>query len=563
MNGVASGAQAAAMQASQLAAQGRDAEAAAAYDRALADFPKEPRLANSAGNFHFKAGRLTRALALFEQALTLAPDLVEAAINAAITLGRLGQPARAVALLAPLARIAQGNAAYWRTRADNERQAGQYREAADSLARAAALDPAGPHTARSRARLALERSAPDAVALIETALTLNRGDPNLLYDYAQALSVEGRISEALECTTTLVTHVPGWTDGLKLHAELRWAAGDRARFADHFESVTALQGAGPAAWRAWCDVLDGVDRHAESAAVLARARAIWPQDADLALAQAVALCEAGQAGDAQELLDEFAAQTGPDWMIARGRNALRLGDPQRAEAALDQARAARPGDVAAWALSDLAWRMTGDARHEWLHGQPGLVRQIALPLGTDEREAITELLARLHAHTAMPIGQSVKQGSQTKGALFARVEPELARLEAALRAAMEEYRSGLPPADPAHPLLRRRDDPWAIVGSWSIRLEGQGHHAAHIHPRGLLSSASYWLVPEEVDAPGQPGWLELGNPPPGLAEGLGSLHAVRPEAGTLVLFPSTLFHGTRPITQGTRMTVAFDVTATT
>ena len=561
MNGVASGAQAAAMQASQLAAQGRDAEAAAAYDRALADFPKEPRLANSAGNFHFKAGRLTRALALFEQALTLAPDLVEAAINAAITLGRLGQPARAVALLAPLARIAQGNAAYWRTRADNERQAGQYREAADSLARAAALDPAGPHTARSRARLALERSAPDAVALIETALTLNRGDPYLLYDYAQALSVEGRISEALECTTTLVTHVPGWTDGLKLHAELRWAGGDRARFADHFESVTALQGAGPAAWRAWCDVLDGVDRHAESAAVLARARAIWPQDADLALAQAVALCEAGQAGDAQELLDEFAAQTGPDWMIARGRNALRLGDPQRAEAALDQARAARPGDVAAWALSDLAWRMTGDARHEWLHGQPGLVRQIALPLGTDEREAITGLLARLHAHTAMPIGQSVKQGSQTKGALFARAEPELARLEAALYEAMADYRAGLPPADPTHPLLARRDEPWAINGSWSILLDGEGHHAAHIHPRGLLSSASYWLVPEEVDAPGEAGWLELGNPPPGLAEGLSSLHTVRPAEGTLVLFPSTLFHGTRPISRGRRMTVAFDVTA--
>jgi hypothetical protein len=127
---------------------------------------------------------------------------------------------------------------------------------------------------------------------------------------------------------------------------------------------------------------------------------------------------------------------------------------------------------------------------------------------------------------------------------------------------MEDYRAGLPPTDPDHPLLARRDDPWKITGSWSIRLNGEGHHAAHIHPRGLLSSASYWLVPDEVDAPGQPGWLELGNPPPGLAEGLGSLHTIRPEPGTLVLFPSTLFHGTRPIRSGTRMTVAFDVTQT-
>ncbi len=554
-------AQAAAQAASALASQGRDVEAAAAYEQALADFPKDARLTNSAGNFHFKAGRVEQAAALFERALAIDPELVEAGVNAAIALGRMEQPGRAAALLRPLAPLAANHAGYWRVRSDCERQAGDHHQAAASMERAVALDPAGPKTARSRARLALERSDPQATALIEAALTLNRGDPALLYDYAQALAVDGRLAEAMECTTTLVTHVPAWIDGLKLHAELRWAAGDRARFDDHFETVAAMQGAGPAVWLGWRDVLDGVDRHAESAAVLARARSIWPQDADLALAQAMALCEAGQACDAQDLLDSFAAQNGPDWMIARGRTALRLGDPMRAEAALDQARIARPGDVAAWALSDLAWRMTGDVRHDWLHRQPGLVRQIALPLDTDERESITGLLTRLHAHTAMPIGQSVKQGSQTKGALFARAEPELARLEAALHEAMADYRAGLPPADPTHPLLARRDDPWAINGSWSILLDGEGHHAAHIHPRGLLSSASYWLVPDEVDAPGEAGWLELGNPPPGLAEGLGSLHAVRPAAGTLVLFPSTLFHGTRPISRGRRMTVAFDVTA--
>ncbi|MBU7580082.1 MAG: hypothetical protein KAF27_06375 [Porphyrobacter sp.] len=552
---------AAAQAASQLASQGRDAEAAAAFERALADFPQDARLANSAGNFHFKAGRLDRALALFEHALALAPDLIEAGVNAAITLGRLDQPARAVALLVPLEAAASSNAGYWRVRADSERMARDYRRAASSIAQAAALDPNGPRTSRSRARLALERSDPEAVRLIEAALTFNRGDPALLYDYAQALAVEGRLSEALECTTTLVTHVPGWTDGLKLHAELRWAAGERAGFADHFEGITAMAGAGPAVWLAWCDVLDGVDRHATSAAVLARARAIWPHDEALALAQILALGEAGQADEAQDLLDRFADQTGPDWLIARGRNALRLGDPLRADAALAEARLARPGDVAAWALTDLAWRMAGDPRHEWLHGQPGLVRQIALPLDPAERQAITELLIRLHTHTAMPIGQSVKDGSQTKGALFARAEAELERLEAALLEAMAEYRAGLPSADPAHPLLARRDEPWAICGSWSILLDGAGHHAAHIHPRGLLSSASYWLVPDEVDAGDQAGWLELGNPPPGLAPGLGALHSVRPEAGTLVLFPSTLFHGTRPISCERRMTVAFDVTA--
>ncbi|TAD75119.1 MAG: hypothetical protein EAY70_10920 [Sphingomonadales bacterium] len=61
-------AQGIAQAASQLAAQGRDAEAEALYEQGLADFPDDARLANSVGNFHFKAGRLERALALFERA---------------------------------------------------------------------------------------------------------------------------------------------------------------------------------------------------------------------------------------------------------------------------------------------------------------------------------------------------------------------------------------------------------------------------------------------------------------------------------------------------------------
>lgn len=553
-------AQSLAMAASQLAQQGDDRGAEAAFEQALAAFPDDARLANSAGNFHFKAGRTERALALFERALALAPDMVEAGVNAAIALGRMEQYERAAALLAPLEPHAASNAGYWRVRADSQRQARRWAEASTSMARAVALDPAGPRTARSRARLSLERHDPAAIAHLETALTLNRGDPNLLFDYAQALAIAGRLDEALECTTTLVTHVPGWTDGLKLHAELRWAAGDRARFADHFEAAAATQAASPAIYLAWAETLDGVDRPQESAAVLARARRLWPENPALALAEAVSLGEAGQAREAQAVLDSFAALSTTDWMTARGRNLLRLGEPEAAQAALAAVLTEAPGDVAAWALIDLCWRLTGDERHDWLHGQEGLVRQIALPLSSHERAQTTALLDQLHRHSAMPIGQSVKDGSQTKGALFARAEPELARLEAALFAAMEDYRSGLPKADPRHPLLAHRDAHWAITGSWSIRLEGQGHHAAHIHPRGVLSSASYWLVPDEVDAPGGPGWLELGNPPPGLAEGLGPLHAIKPAEGTLALFPSTLYHGTRPIHRGTRMTVAYDIT---
>ena len=250
------------MAASQLAQQGNDAGAEAAFDQALAAFPQDARLANSAGNFHFKVGRMERALALFERALALAPDMLEAGVNAAIALGRMEQHARAAALLAPLESLAASNAVYWRVRADSQRQARRWAEASVSMARAVALDPAGPRTARSRARLSLERHDPQAIAHLEAALTLNRGDPNLLFDYAQALAIAGRLGEAMECTTTLVTQIPGWTEGLKLHAELRWAAGDRANFVDHFERIAAMEGAPSAVYLAWGETQDGVDRHA-------------------------------------------------------------------------------------------------------------------------------------------------------------------------------------------------------------------------------------------------------------------------------------------------------------
>lgn len=555
-------AQALAYQAATLASQGCDPQAAALFEEGLAEFPHDARLANSAGNFHFKAGRMEAALTLFERALSLSPDLIEAAVNAAITLGRIGQPARAVALLVPLESLGDLHPGYWRIRADMEREARCFRQAEKSIKRAAAGAPSCPKVARSQARLALECGAPDTLEQIERALILNRGDPALLFDYAQALAVTGRMPEALECTSTLVEHLPYWPEALKLHAELRWAAGELTQFSDHFAAVASKPEAGPAIYHAWCQILDGVDRYGESAAVMARARQIWPSDQSLALAQAVSLSEAGSALEAQMVFDRFADAAGSDWSTARARNLLRLGEHARAERELCGVLTEHPFDVTAWALRDVCWRLSGDARHEWLHGLPGLVRSITLQLGPAERENITALLTRLHQYSVMPIGQSVKQGSQTKGALFARAEPELAILEAALVEAMAEFRAGLPPADPSHPILSRRDDPWMIVGSWSIRLDGRGHHAPHIHPHGLLSSASYWLVPDEVTAEGQPGWLELGKPPSGIGDGLPSLHSICPEPGMLVLFPSTMFHGTRAFSQGTRMTVAFDVNTT-
>jgi hypothetical protein len=104
----------------------------------------------------------------------------------------------------------------------------------------------------------------------------------------------------------------------------------------------------------------------------------------------------------------------------------------------------------------------------------------------------------------------------------------------------------------------------AFGPSWSVRLTEGGFHAAHFHPGGILSSACYISLPDSfASGEEKAGWLELGRPPAELGLDLPPLATFEPKPGRLVLFPSFLFHGTRPFRGGERLTVAFDLVPVT
>ena len=199
-----------------------------------------------------------------------------------------------------------------------------------------------------------------------------------------------------------------------------------------------------------------------------------------------------------------------------------------------------------------AWRLTGDPRHAWLEGDPRLIGEVALAVDLD---TLAATLRGLHERRLQFFEQSVRGGTQTDGPLFARVDPVIAQLRRACAAAVAAHVAQLPPIDPTHPTLGvRRDRPLTFAGSWSVRLTDGGFHASHVHPEGWLSSAFYVAVP-----PGDGGQLDLGVPPAELGLDLPPLRTIQPRPGRLVLFPSTMWHGTRPFTAGERLTVAFDV----
>lgn len=78
-----------------------------------------------------------------------------------------------------------------------------------------------------------------------------------------------------------------------------------------------------------------------------------------------------------------------------------------------------------------------------------------------------------------------------------------------------------------------------------------------------MSSAFYVALPPSVDAADSgddAGCLQLGQPPVELGLELPARRILRPKAGLLALFPSYLWHGTVPFSDGQpRMTIAFDM----
>jgi predicted 2-oxoglutarate/Fe(II)-dependent dioxygenase YbiX len=91
-----------------------------------------------------------------------------------------------------------------------------------------------------------------------------------------------------------------------------------------------------------------------------------------------------------------------------------------------------------------------------------------------------------------------------------------------------------------------------------VRLNDHGFHVDHVHQQGWISSACYIVVPEPDPELPEGGWLAFGECRD-LLPGHRGFRVEQPVPGKLVLFPSIMWHGTRPFGSGERMTVAFDI----
>lgn len=481
-------------------------------------------------------------------------DLADAALTS-------GREAEALPAVLAAAERHRNHAGLWQFAGLLHRNLDQHGAAIRAFDRAATLARHEPLIAHSQARVHLEAGLP-ATALFERALRLAPSNEEVLLGTLAAMCAEGRATQAIEQLDRLLARHPAWLPGHELSARLRWEHGQRADFTASVERAVAAAPLDPKLWRTLLILLIHADRFEQALDVARRARAQIGDHIVVLANEAAAWSELGRTEEADALYERIGDHPDPTLAVRHIRHLLRASRISEAAAGAEPLVA---GDTAnlVWPYLSLAWRVLGDPRWHWLEGDERLVGVYDIADELPPLNMLAACLRRLHKSVHQPLDQSLRGGTQTDGNLFQRIEPEIVRARAAIADAVREHVTRLPPLDPRHPLLRhRRDRAPRFSGSWSVRLSGAGHHANHNHPVGWLSSALYVTLPERVPGDGEhASWLTLGVPQAELNLDLPPVRLIEPKPGRLVLFPSTMWHGTLPFTAGERMTIAFDVAA--
>lgn len=470
---------------------------------------------------------------------------------------REGLEDEALGLLEQAVREHPNDARLWQVLGLAHRKREDMAPAVRAFERAAALAPADALIAHSLARSNLEAGLP-ATELFQRAHALAPTDASVIQGLAAARFADGAIDRAIAGLDEQLARHPGWIAGHETICRLRWMAGERAHFTRSFDRALTVAPRETAIWTALIGTLLTAERRDAVDRALAAARKAAGQNPGFDALDATVAAEHGETDRADALFAALAPMKHITLAVRYVRHLLRTNRTEQA-AALAEGRVDEDGGHLMWPYLSIAWRLLGDPRAEWLEGDPALIGVYDIGDAVGSLDGLAAVLRGLHIAKHQPLDQSVRGGTQTDGPLFARVEPEIRRLRAAIVDAVERYVAQLPAPDARHPLLAPPRTRIRFSGSWSVRLQDTGFHADHVHPAGWISSAFYVALPQAAMGGGtNAGWLTLGASAE-LMPDLPPFRLIEPKPGRLVLFPSVMWHGTRPFPAGERLTVAFDV----
>ena len=483
-------------------------------------------------------------------------------VEQAQALAAVGRLNEALDVLTPV--VANANAP-WQAlsaQADLLKRAGRL---ADSAAMSQRLVAVRPHSVPARHNLAstlgdLGRAA-EAEATCRGAMAIGGDAPETWLVLARALQAQSRFDEAEDAYRQALARRLGYGDALRDMSQLIWM-----RDADLEAACAPLDAAIAASPDASMlrQIKARLLEYAGEGERAYRTLVAGPLDGpgELAAAQSCLMLNARRALDHANRAAALAGGEVAAIMVTQAECLLALGKAEAALVPIEALRAREPLNQHVLAFHATAWRMLGDDRYGPMYDYDAFVRPYRLetPQGWASLEAYLVDLARalhqLHTLKTHPVGQSLRGGSQTAAALTQSDDPAIRAFFQAIDKPIRDYMAAVGQGD--DPLRARNTGDYRIQGSWSVRLRPSGFHADHIHSNGWLSSACHIELPPAVAGEGREGWLRFGAPP-GLPN-LAAEHHVQPQPGTLVLFPSYMWHGTQPFGgEASRLTLAFDV----
>lgn len=551
-------------------------QALGCFHCAYAIAPNHAGIANILANTLDTAGRIEDALAIFARIITAQPQFTEAHINRAIT-AQKKDPALAVELVEQSLALHPSNARLWSIKGTALKALGQHAEAVTAFDRSLEIDPGRALTWFNRGvtHRAMECHLQAKKDYDEAA---RRGASGPQFDSARAavLLELGEIDVA-ERLYEAAFHEGESEAGVAL-ARLRREYRNGADPFAHFEAAAAARPDREEVWQMLLLNLLDYGEYDRLHDASARARRQLPGSHSLAILGAIGEGWTGERGQAIADLERLQLRDPDNAMLryALIELLLRERDPVRASYHAEAMVRRDPLDQGAWAFQSTAWRLMDDEREFWLCDYERLVMVTELVNEEMSQTAVeyaaylSNVLEALHTTRHAPGNQSLRDGTQTSGALFMRPDPRLHAMRDAVLRAVGRAVAALPD-DPTHPFLSRKSDLLEFKGSWSVRLAGArgGHHVSHFHSAGWISSAYYarlpdcmmmaQLGPDAADA-GDEGCIHFGAPPAHLGLDLPPRRIIRPREGMMALFPSYMWHGTVPFSgEDVRLTAAFDV----
>lgn len=403
--------------------------------------------------------------------------------------------------------------------------------------------------------------AGDAERVCRDVMVLGGDAPETWLVLARALQAQNRFDEAEDAFRQALQRRPAYVDALRDLSQLLWMRhADVALAAAPLDAAIRAMPGEPILRQVKARLFEYAGERSRAYAELVAGEMDGP--GELVAAQLIAPSDARQALRHADRAAGLANRPVAPIMVTQSECHLALGQVEAALQIIEVLRELEPRNQHVLAVQANAWRLSGDDRYRSLYDYDALVRSYRLepPRGWSSLEAylgdLASALHDLHGLETHPIGQSLRGGSQTTASLAQSQDPAIRAFFEAIDKPIRDYMAALGQGD--DPLRSRNTGQYRVRGSWSVRLKPHGFHADHIHSEDWLSSACHIEVPGSVEGDAREGWLRFGAPP-GLPD-LPAEHHVRPQPGTLVLFPSYMWHGTQPFGgEHSRLTLAFDV----